>query len=84
VRAMMPSPSEVRFVPWALSDLRRHPRGYAAGGHVRLLDFEGPILVRMNGRRSEGVIYKPCAVDAQRQAEWSTSLIRYNPVTAVM
>jgi hypothetical protein len=31
----------------------------AEEGHVRLLEFEHPLVVRMNGRRSEGVILKP-------------------------
>ncbi len=31
----------------------------AEEGHVRLLEFEHPLVVRMDGRRSEGVIQKP-------------------------
>ena len=30
-------------------------------GHVRLLHFEQPLLVKMNGRQNRGVIYKPGA-----------------------
>ena len=30
-------------------------------GHVRLLEFDRPLVVRMNGRRSEGIIMKPVA-----------------------
>jgi hypothetical protein len=31
----------------------------AEEGHVRLIEFERPVVVRMNGRTSEGVILKP-------------------------
>ena len=44
------------FVDWAW--LAEQP-AVAEDGHVRLLEFDTPLVVRMNGRRSEGVILKP-------------------------
>ena len=44
------------FVDWAW--LAAQP-ATAEDGHVRLLEFEKPLVVRMNGRRSEGIILKP-------------------------
>ncbi|MCX5759965.1 MAG: histidine kinase [Gemmatimonadetes bacterium] len=44
------------FVDWAW--LAEQP-AIAEDGHVRLLEFDTPLVVRMNGRRSEGVILKP-------------------------
>ncbi len=44
------------FVDWEW--LSAQP-AMAEEGHVRLLEFESPLTVRMNGRRSEGVILKP-------------------------
>jgi len=44
------------FVDW---DWLAAQPAQAEEGHVRLLEFARPIVVRMNGRRSEGVIVKP-------------------------
>lgn len=44
------------FVDW---DWLAAQPAAAAEGHVRLLEFERPLVVRMNGRRNEGVILKP-------------------------
>lgn len=44
------------FVDW---DWLAAQPAIAEDGHVRLLQFEEPLVVRMNGRKSEGVIYKP-------------------------
>ncbi|HEY5492247.1 MAG TPA: PEP/pyruvate-binding domain-containing protein [Gemmatimonadaceae bacterium] len=44
------------FVDWAW--LSAQP-AISEDGHVRLLEFERPLVVRMNGRRSEGIILKP-------------------------
>jgi hypothetical protein len=27
--------------------------------HVRLLHFEGPLVVKMNGKKNRGIIHKP-------------------------
>ncbi|MBI2407462.1 MAG: histidine kinase [Gemmatimonadetes bacterium] len=44
------------FVDW---DWLAAQPATAEDGHVRLVEFEKPLTVRMNGRRSEGVILKP-------------------------
>lgn len=44
------------FVDWAW--LSAQP-AISEEAHVRLLEFERPLVVRMNGRRSEGIILKP-------------------------
>jgi len=46
------------FVDW---DWLAAQTAEAAEGHVRLLAFEQPLLVRMNGRQNRGVILKPGA-----------------------
>ncbi|MBW7933860.1 MAG: histidine kinase [Gemmatimonadaceae bacterium] len=44
------------FVDW---DWLAAQPAVAEEGHVRLLEFERPLVVRMNGRTSQGVILKP-------------------------
>jgi len=44
------------FVDWEW--LAAQP-AVAADGHVRLLEFEHPLVVRMDGRRNQGVIRRP-------------------------
>ena len=44
------------FVDW---DWLAAQPAVSEDGHVRLLEFERPLVVRMNGRKSEGVILKP-------------------------
>ncbi len=44
------------FVDW---DWLAAQPAVAEESHVRLLEFDRPLVVRMNGRRNEGVIHKP-------------------------
>ena len=46
------------FVDW---DWLAAQPAEAVEGHVRLLRFEQPLLVRMNGRQNRGIIFKPGA-----------------------